>query len=139
MENFDHKSLENDIVEFLTQKILTDYDFAQEAYAALCNTGWIKKDNKSGDPATFFSWRYAAGIISKIRKNFDSMNYMDFYCSGNEGVVSDLALEYFAEIGWEPISAERADKERDRIAADFRSAPNPATSGTPGIYGGSSS
>ena len=139
MEKLDHKALENDIRELLAKKIVEDYDFALEIYAALCNTGWIRQNSTPEDRATFFSWRYAGGVIASIRGNSDSMNYMDFYCSGNEGIVSDLALEYFAEIGWEPISAERADKERDRIAADFRSAPNPATSGTPGIYGGSSS
>ena len=116
-----HKSLEDDIRKLLSQKIIEDYDFALDIYAALCNTGWIRNNSAPDDRAVFFSWRYAGGIVASIRGNFDSMNYMDFYCSGNEGIVSNDVLSTMAEIGWAPISAERADEERDRIAAEFRS------------------
>jgi hypothetical protein len=120
-DELNYKSLENDIREILAEKILDDYDFAQEMYAALCNTGWVR----TGVPdalATFFSWRYAGGVIASIRNGTDSMSYMEFYCGGNEGIVSDLVREYMSGIGWEPISLDRADEERARIAAEFRSA-----------------
>jgi len=96
---------------------LENDDIAKEFYAALCNVDWTKivtvpDDEKiiqklKGQKREIWncSWRFAGGIISDIRnKHFDKKEcYMDFYCSGNEGTVSDLVRECLERMGWEPL------------------------------------
>jgi hypothetical protein len=77
---------------------LQDTEFAIKVYRALCNTRWIDKDN----PHNVFScsWRYAGALIADIRDKDES--YMDFYCSGNEGVIDPEVLEFFDSLGFFP-------------------------------------
>ena len=44
------------------------------------------------------SWRYAGGLIAQIRSKGE--NYLDFYCSGNEGKVSEEIKKDLNEMGW---------------------------------------
>jgi len=55
--------------------------YAQNLYAAMCNMQWIK----DGQPWSC-SWRYSGGIIADMRQEGD---YIDWYCSGIGGSVSD--------------------------------------------------
>ena len=96
--------------------LLNDENIAKEFYAALCNMQWIKKisipedeqiiDKLKGDNRKNWScsWRYAGGIIAGIRNSAYNTNedYMSFYCSGNEGYVSEMVRTNFARIGWIP-------------------------------------
>ena len=116
------RDLEEDLwqsKEFLN-KIRTRDDYAQNVYAALCNMRW--------QPAEVFpvlkdeywscSWRSAGGLVARLRKDGD---YMDWYCSGiqdfssdeadpnfvggkfvPEGIVTDEIREDFACLGWHP-------------------------------------
>ena len=64
-------------------------DRAVKLYAALCNVEWI--DPNGREPAISVSWRAAGRIVAELRSNGE--DYIDFYCSGGEGVVSlDVAL-----------------------------------------------
>lgn len=96
---------------------LRDRDIAVEFYSALCNVDWYPKKPPLPDdelivwklkgeeePYWSCSWRFAGGCISDIRNKYHNTNenYMDFYCSGNEGVVSDLVKECFDRMGWIP-------------------------------------
>ena len=96
---------------------LKDEKVATDFYRALCNVDW-KKDIplteeekvidklKGRDSNTWScSWRYAGGIIADIRnKHYNkNENYMDYYCAGNEGIVTDLVEECFERMGWTPI------------------------------------
>ncbi len=82
-----------------------NYKYAQSLYAALCNTSWIPKDVMEllKNEGYSCSWRYAGGIVSRLRNCGD---YMDFYCSGiddnsvPEGIVQDEILEDLNELGW---------------------------------------
>jgi hypothetical protein len=50
------------------------------------------------------SWRRAGRIIAEIRNaqyNLDE-TYLDFYCTGEEGVVDSIVKECFDRMGWEP-------------------------------------
>lgn len=93
---------------------LANEDIAKDFYAALCNVEWKKivdipdderiiNKLKGIDPHIWgCSWRYSGGIIADIRNaNYNKSEiYMDFYCSGNEGVVSDIVRECFNRMGW---------------------------------------
>lgn len=50
------------------------------------------------------SWRYAGGMIADIRA--EGENYMDFYCSGNEGNVDGEFELDMEQLGWKPIVNE---------------------------------
>lgn len=95
---------------------LEDRDIAVEYYSALCNMRWRKIntlneaekiiDRLKGEESDIWScsWRYAGGVIAHIRNaNYNTKeDYMDFYCSGNEGTVSNLVEDSFYRMGWEP-------------------------------------
>jgi hypothetical protein len=89
---------------------------AKEFYSALCNMRWrlinklpdderIMNALRGEEPAVWScSWRYAGGIIADIRNQHynTAEQYIDFYCSGNEGYVSELVEECLKKLGWEP-------------------------------------
>lgn len=88
----------------LFDQINNDPDFAQEVYAALCNMRWRKID----DPKQIYScsWRYAGGLIAGMLGMTDRMDYCEFYCSGNEGIVSERVKIELGKLGWEPLPWE---------------------------------
>ena len=69
---------------------IKDYDFAQKIYANLCNLVWYDYVN---DEVIDFSWRSSGGFVSGIRQLGE--DYMDFYCSGNEGEIDDEIEKLF--------------------------------------------
>jgi hypothetical protein len=80
-------------------RIKTDEAFAQRVYASLCNTQW-KHDDESDDQWDGCTWRSAGAFVAEIRGNHAAYNYMDFYCSGNEGVIDPEFAEILSEHGW---------------------------------------
>ena len=94
--------------------LVGDKTIACEFYAALCNTLWVQIDKRSYDEKVVdalrgvslaqcnFTWRTAAYIIAEIRVNEHDIadDYMDFYCSGNEGFISDVVTKEFERLGW---------------------------------------
>ena len=99
-----------DIIAYCADPVISA-DF----YRALCHMRWKKINYRSPDEQIIdklkgeepdvwsCSWRYAGGIIADIRNKHHGKNedYMDFYCVGNEGVVSPLVEKSFKKIGWE--------------------------------------
>lgn len=97
--------------------LLMDKAIALEFYSALCNVEWQQIDNIPDDEKIIdalmgvqsdiwsCSWRYAGGLIAQIRSdNYNvNENYMDFYCHGSEGSISDLVRTTLKQLGWEPI------------------------------------
>ena len=61
---------------------MSDITFANKVYANLCNLVWYDYIN---DEVISQSWRGAGGFVAGIRNLGE--DYMDFYCSGNEGEV----------------------------------------------------
>ena len=89
------KSLEWDIgVDWMRKKI-EDFSYAEKLYNALCNNTWENVETKD---QYYCSWRYAGGIVAHNRR-FPS-DYLDFYCSGNEGDIDSEIAEDFAKLGW---------------------------------------
>lgn len=103
--------------------LVGDDEFARELYSALCNLQWTSKaidfdayykDRMNellaeGRKYTFddswsASWRSSGGIVADLRNRYHntSESYMDWYCSGFEGEVSDRLVEELDKIGWVP-------------------------------------
>jgi hypothetical protein len=90
----------------LTNK-LKQREYAQKFYAALCNTYWRKEgyDYYSSMPWSV-SWRVAGAIVSGFYQGSDRLSdYMEFYCSGGEGLIDSEVEQDLYELGWqgEPI------------------------------------
>jgi hypothetical protein len=83
-------SLEYDLrtTEWVMEKVKSDKVYAQHLYAAMCNNDFQRNDVwpiLTGKTWSC-SWRYAGGIIAKIRGEGD---YLDWYCSGIVGEDED--------------------------------------------------
>ena len=82
-------NLEADLMtdQHIVTRVREDQAYAQNLYAALCNTQWQHQDvwTKLKDITWSCSWRHAGGIVSDMRKEGD---YMDWYCSGMGGVAT---------------------------------------------------
>jgi hypothetical protein len=104
--------------EFL-HKIRTRHNYAQNVYAALCNTRWqpLEVIPILKDQYWSCSWRSAGGIVADFLGQGD---YMDWYCSGMGGfaVLEDETEEeaqaHFKDKGFVPEGTVT-----DEIAQDF--------------------
>lgn len=73
--------------------------FCKDLYASLCNMRWLKEGET--EPWSC-SWRYAGGIVAELRflATEEHGDYLDFYCSGNEGQVNPVVESLFNDMGW---------------------------------------
>ncbi len=88
---------------------LAEDTFAHEVYAALCNMKWRNILNYEMIYAC--SWRYAGELVASIRAKGE--DYMEFYCSGDEGKVSNRVRILFLGLGWEPLSYDTESAESE--------------------------
>lgn len=88
------KNFEIELQEVFGLQAAGDDKLAVEIYRALCNVSWEHEDGSrySG------TWRYAGEVVADLRQKEES--YLDFYCSGGEGTVSDYVEESLRERGW---------------------------------------
>jgi len=87
----------------LGERIKADEQMARDMWSALANVDWKHKDGE----APGFSFRTAGGFIAEIRGSGD---YMDWYCSGQAGTVTQEIEKAMLAEGWtwEPVlSAQR--------------------------------
>lgn len=112
-EEWKQNNLEYDLrsTEWICAKAKAGDSYAQNIYAALCNTEWQRNNvwPLLKDQRWSCSWRYAGGIVADMREQGD---YIDWYCSGirdqdspdigfvGEGVVTDEIREDFFRLGW---------------------------------------
>jgi hypothetical protein len=87
-------------IQMIALELKNDDEFAKEFYGALCNMRWRSKV----DPDIIYScsWRYAGGIVADLRRKGE--RYIDFYCSGGEGIVTKRVEKLLGKLGWEPCS-----------------------------------
>ena len=107
--------------EELCQKVKESEIYAQNLYAALCNTDFQKLDimHILKDDTWSCSWRYAGGIIADMREEGD---YIDWYCSGllydpdstdsnrefvSEGTTTEEICNDIKKLGW--VIVDRPD------------------------------
>lgn len=108
------RNFEAELVEayWITEKIQSDPVYAQNFYAALCNTSIYPIDNLFDiirGEAWGCSWRYAAGLVADYRENED---YIDWYCSGMhdesgyvpEAYITDEIQDDVNKLGWKIVS-----------------------------------
>lgn len=104
------KSLEWDIGETWMRDKMEDYNYATNVYNALCNVQWQHVETEE---IFHCSWRYAGGIVAQNRRYGE--DYMDFYASGNEGVLTKEIVQDFAKLGWivfkEPVELNESLKD----------------------------
>jgi hypothetical protein len=74
-------------------ELVQDDQFATSLYSAMCNVYWENDGVEWG-----VSWRTAGGIVAELRNKGE--DYIDFYCSGGEGQVSDKVRDVLESIGW---------------------------------------
>lgn len=79
--------------------VRADMENARALYAAFCNVDW-----KKGSTIWGCSWRMAGHYVAELRNQYE--NYLDFYCSGNEGYVAEDVEELLARLGWTPCLAQ---------------------------------
>ena len=79
-------NLEYDLLttDWILEKVRNDEAYAQNLYASMCNTDFVRNDvwPLLTDKRWSCSWRYAGGIIADMRQEGD---YIDWYCSGIRG------------------------------------------------------
>lgn len=104
-------NLEKDFMDtqWLKDKVRNSDAYAQNLYAAMCNTDFIKAEVMPILKEEYWScsWRHAGAIIAAIRCEGD---YMDWYCSGigpstESGYVSECTVtneirEDLLKMGW---------------------------------------
>ena len=87
--------------KWICDKAKAREEYAQNIYAALCNTDWQRNEVWPLLKGQTYScsWRYAGGIVADMREQGD---YMDWYCSGIHG-------------GADAEDADLSDEDRERI------------------------
>ncbi len=116
-------NLEYDLrsTDWILEKVRANTSYAQNLYAAMCNTRFLKMDIIPILKEDYWtcSWRYAGGIIADMRQEGD---YIDWYCSGiasgdepevyepgqdlerkhyvGEGTVTDEIRNDLKRLGW---------------------------------------
>ena len=79
--------------DYIHDKCLASEQYCMDLYAALCNNDFIKDGKECG-----YTWRTAGGIIANILETGD---YINWYLSGGEGIVTDEVREDIKKLGWE--------------------------------------
>ena len=85
--------------DWILDKVRGNEQYARDLYAALCNNQFQRQDVMPvlRDQRWSCTWRYAGGIIADMMGQGD---YIDWYCAGREGEVTDEVREDLLRLGW---------------------------------------
>lgn len=85
----------------IVDKIQASWDYSQRLYSTLANNVFCRMSD-TGKPCLdshwSCTWRYAGGLVAELAKRAEG--YMDYYCSGNEGLVDPEVEEDLNQISW---------------------------------------
>jgi hypothetical protein len=86
--------------QWICDKAKASEAYAQNLYAAMCNNDFVKNDVWPilTDKRWGASWRSAGGIIANMVEKGD---YIDWYCSGIKGEISDEEYHNLTKEGQE--------------------------------------
>jgi len=104
----------DDFRELFTKRVRENEDFGTELWSALANVSWYHKSD-SDNTECGYSFRAAGSLIASMLCHGD---YVDWYCSGPDGVVSEHIAEKLGERGWR----YEAEKELCFTVEDFEKA-----------------
>jgi len=99
--------LEKDLIDCqpIKDKVRNDDGYARRLYAALCNTKWyhdsVIHSSKQNVNHWSCSWRYAGSLVAILKGS--GTDYLDYYCSGNEGRIATDIADDLKKIGWRGI------------------------------------
>lgn len=100
-ENWAKNNLEYDLrtSELIINKVRSSREYGKQLYSTLCNNEFIKREMWEilTEHTWSCSWRYAGGILADIMGEGD---YMDWYCSGDEGHVFENIEDDLYSLGW---------------------------------------
>ena len=100
--NLNTPNLFRDVIDSqnIKTKMRASKDYCKRFYAAMCNTD-LYKIGSTGEYG--YSWRSAGALVADILGEGD---YLNWYCSGNEGFVDDEIADDLNQIGWVAIPME---------------------------------
>ena len=111
---------------WILEKVRASKSYAQNLYAALCNTDSVKNEIWPilKEQRWSCSWRHSGGIVADMRQEGD---YIDWYCSGiSESNPLPLTEEQLAELTSEQLEYHKQSKKfvpesvvTDEIRADL--------------------
>lgn len=84
----------------LGEAIRANRQIGRELWSALANVAWV---HAHGDTAGY-SFRAAGDLIAAVR---GEGSYLDWYCCGPDGVVSERIAAALAVEGWRPKANQR--------------------------------
>ena len=97
-EFYYRQKFEDDFRELFTEKLRGDEQFGVELWSALANVEWYHESDQNPDKSDCgHSFRSAGSLIASMLCYGD---YMDWYCSGPDGIVSKFIGTAMASKGW---------------------------------------
>lgn len=102
IENEKSSKIFESIIKKIVDENKEDNQKKIDIYCALCNVIWYNIKLKLQYSC---SWRYAGGLIARYEENRkqeygDNWNYLNYYCSGNEGIVKDWIEKRLKKENW---------------------------------------
>lgn len=117
---FKENNLEYDLrsTKWICDKAKSRDAYAQNIYAALCNRSWQKNDvwPLLANQTYSCSWRYAGGIIADM---IESGDYIDWYCSGIKGDLTEEQVAEAKEKGMDIVNYVGEGYVTEEIREDF--------------------
>jgi len=91
------QKFDDDWRELFIKKLRENEEFGAELWSALGNVHWYHNDDPEKNECGYCSFRAAGGFIASMLCYGD---YMDWYCSGSAGVVSEEIANAMTSKGW---------------------------------------
>jgi hypothetical protein len=90
-------------------KMRSSKDYCKRFYATLCNNELYKDNDVIG-----YSWRSTGALVADILCTGD---YLDWYCSGNEGYIDEEVEQDLLDMGWQvkPYPADEPTKKSGNL------------------------
>jgi len=90
------QKFDDDFRELFTTRLRENEDFGVELWSAMANVDWYN-DSDPNKTDVGRSFRAAGSLIASMLCHGD---YLDWYCSGPDGIVSEFIAEAMALKGW---------------------------------------
>jgi hypothetical protein len=93
--DFEQK-FDDDFRELFTKRLRENEDFGEELWSALANVNW-RNDSDPDNTDCGHTFRSGGALIALMLGHGD---YIDWYCSSPDGVVSEYIANAMASKGW---------------------------------------